>query len=57
MEHCPTCNLQYKRNKKYDHELTNTHLAAKNQYHCQQCKTILNLADKRLHLQTNEQKK
>ena len=29
MEHCPTCNLQYKGNNKYNHELTNTHLAAK----------------------------
>ena len=31
MEHCPTCNLKYKRNNKYNLELTNTHLAAKNQ--------------------------
>ena len=38
MEHCPTCNLQYKRNNRYNHELTNTHLAAFNQYYCQQCK-------------------
>ena len=38
MEHCPTCNLQYKRKNKYNHELTNTHLAANNQYYCQQCK-------------------
>ena len=36
MEHCPTCNLQYKRNNKDNHELTNTHLAANNQYYCQQ---------------------
>ena len=41
MEHCPTCNLQYKRNKKYNHEGTNTQLAANNQYHCQQCKKNL----------------
>ena len=33
MEHCPTCNLQYKRNKKYNHEITNAHLAANNQYY------------------------
>ena len=30
MEHCPTCNLQYKRINIYNHELTNTHLAANN---------------------------
>ena len=41
---------------KYTHELTNTHLAAKNQYYCQQCKRILSLADKRFHLQSNEHK-
>ena len=59
MEHCPNCILQYKRNNKYNHELTNTHLAAINQYYCQQyqqCKRILNLADKRFHLQSNEPK-
>ena len=31
MEHCLTCNLQYKRKNKYNHELTNTHHAANNQ--------------------------
>ena len=56
MERCPSCNLQYKRNNKYNHELTNTHLAANNQYYCQKCKKILNLADKRFHLQSNEHK-
>ena len=48
--------MQYKRNNKYNHELTNAHLAANNQYYCQQCKSILNLADKRLHLQSDEHK-
>ena len=33
METCPNCNLQYKRNNKYNQELTNTHLAANNQYY------------------------
>ena len=56
MENCPTCNLQYKRNIKYNHELTNRHRAAINQYYCQQCKQIINLADKRLHLQSDEHK-
>ena len=56
METCLTCNLQYKRNNKYNHELTNTHLAANNQYYCQQCKKVINLADKRFHLQSNEHK-
>ena len=56
METCPTCNLQYKRNNKYNHELTNTHLAANNQYYCQQCKQILNIADERFHLQSKEHK-
>ena len=54
MEHCPTCSLQYKRINEYNHEVTNTHLAAKNQYYCQQCKRILTIADKRFHLQSNE---
>ena len=48
--------MQYKRNSKYNHELTNTHLAANNQYYCQQCKKVINLADKRFHLQSNEHK-
>ena len=56
MEHCPTCNLQYKRNNKNNHDLTNTHLAANKQYYCQQCKKVINLADKRFHLQSNEHK-
>ena len=56
MEHCPTCNLQYKRNNKYNHELTNTHLATNNQIHCQQCKKILSLVDKKFQLQSNEHK-
>ena len=46
MERCPTCNLQYKRNNKYNHELVNTHLSAIDQCYCQQCKTRINLADK-----------
>ena len=57
MEHCPTYNLQYKRNNENIHELTNTYLAANNQNLCQQSKRIPNLADKRLHLQSNEHKK
>ena len=56
MEHCPTCTLQYKRNKNHNHEITNAHLAANDQYYCQQCKRILSLADKRFHLQSNEHK-
>ena len=57
MEHCPTCNLQYKRNNKYYHELTNTHFAADSHYYCQQSKRIINLADRRFHLQSNEHDK
>ena len=56
MEHCPTCNLQYKRNNKYNHELTNTYLAANKQYFCQKCQKSFSLADKRFHLQSNEHK-
>ena len=56
MEHCPTCNLQYKWNNKYNHELTNTYLAANNQYYCQQCKNVSNLVDERFHLQSIEHK-
>ena len=48
--------MQYKRNNKYNHDLTNTHLATNNQYYCQQCKKVINLADKRFHLQSNEHK-
>ena len=48
------CNI--KRNNKYNHELNNTHLAANNQYYCQHCNRILNLADKRFHLQSKEHK-
>ena len=44
MEHCTTCNLQYKRNDKKNHELTNTLLAANNQYCCQECQRTKNLA-------------
>ena len=47
---------KYKRNNKYNQELTNKHLAANNQYFCQQCKKTLNIADKRVHLQSNEDK-
>ena len=56
MEHCPTCNLQFKRNNKHNHELTNTDLAANNQYYCQQCKRLISPADKRFQLQSNEHK-
>ena len=56
MEHCPTCNLQHKRNNEYNHELTNAHLAANNQKYCHNVKKILNLADKRFHLQSNKHK-
>ena len=56
MESCPTCNLQYKRNNKDNHELTNTHLAEIDQFYYQQCKRILNLAEKRFHLYSNDQK-
>ena len=55
-EHCPSCNLQYKRYDKYNHELTNTHLEANNQYYCHQVKRILNLADETFHSQSGEHK-
>ena len=54
MERCPTCNLQNKWNNIYNQELTNAHLPANNYYCCQQCRRILNLADKRSHLQSKE---
>ena len=53
MEHCPTCNLQYERNNRHTYEVTNTDTAANTQYQCQHCKKILNLADKRYHLQSD----
>ena len=53
MEHCATCNLQYKQNKK-NHELTNTHLAANNEYYCPKCKIMLNLADIKFNLKSKE---
>ena len=54
MERCPLCNLQYKRNNKYSHEVTNTNCVAKKPILCEQCKIIINLADKRSHLQPIE---
>ena len=56
MDSCAICNFQNKRNNNYNHELTNIHLAANNQYYCQQCKRIITLADKISHLQSNEHK-
>ena len=56
MERCPACKLQNKRKNKYNHELTDTHLAANYQYYCKQCKSLISLADKRSHLQSNEHK-
>ena len=37
MDSFPTCTLRYTRNIKYNHELSNTYLAVKNQNYCQQC--------------------
>ena len=54
METCPNCNLQYKRNNKYNHGLPNIHPTANNKYDCQQYKGIVHLGDKRSHLQSNE---
>ena len=56
METCPFCNLQYKRKDEHNHALTNAHFAANIEYKCQQGKGMKNLADKRFHLQSNEQK-
>ena len=49
-------NLQFKRNNECNCELNNTHLAANNQYFCQQCNRILSLPDKRSILQSDEHK-
>ena len=56
MESCPTCNLKYIGNYKYNHELTNTDLAAINQYYCQQCARIINRANERFNLPSDEHK-
>ena len=56
MEPCPSCNSQYKRNKKHNHELTKTHLAANYRYYCQECRRERNVADKKSHLQAKEHK-
>ena len=53
MESCPIGILQYNRPNNYDHEITNTHLAANNQYYCKQCRKRINLADEKSHLQSN----
>ena len=45
-----------KRNNFYKHEITHTHPAANNQYHCQQGERDIYLTDKRSHLQSDEQK-
>ena len=39
-----------------NHELANTLLAANIQYLCQQCKRIINVAEKSAHIQSNVQK-
>ena len=39
-----------------NHEVANTHLPTNNQYFCQKCKGIINLAHKRSNLQSNEHK-
>ena len=39
---------------KESHEVTKSHLAAHNQYHCQHCRTFINLAVTRSHIQSNE---
>ena len=56
MGRCPPCNLQYKQKIKYNHELTDTHLEANNQYYCQQSRRKKNLPDERPRLQSNEHK-
>ena len=56
MESCPTCKLNSKRNNNTNQDLTNTRLAAKNQYYSQQSKRVLIIADKRFQVQTDEHK-
>ena len=56
MEICPTSILVYERSIIYNHELRNTHLPGNNQWYCQQNKFMINLTDKRSHLQSNENK-
>ena len=41
--------------KKYKHNFTNSHSAANNQNYCQQCKNIINPADKIFVLEPYEQ--
>ena len=57
MERCSTCHLQNKHDNKYNHDLINTNFAAESQHYCQQRKKVINLTDKRSHLQTNAKKK
>ena len=57
METRPICILHYKQNNKNNHQLTNKHLAANSQHHCQHCQRILTLANKNTHLQSDEHKK
>ena len=56
MERCTTSKLQYQRNNKKNHEVANTHLPANNQYFCEKRKGIINIADERSHLKSNQHK-
>ena len=53
---CTTCGITYKKGNEYNHNRTNHHLKITNQYFCQQCKVIINLDDKKLHLESDEHK-
>ena len=54
---CTTCDFKYKMSEEYNHKLTNKHLAAGRKYYCQQCKKIINLADQKDNLESEEHKK
>ena len=49
--------LECKRNNKYNHELTYTHLGVNNQNSYQQGENIIKLVDEKYYLQSNKHKK
>ena len=53
---CSSCILHYERKNNYNHQLNNTQVAANNHYYCQQCKRMINLVDKRSHIQSDQLK-
>ena len=51
-QNCNVCGLSYKNKYSYEHNISNDHLAALNQWYCQKCKEYVNFYEKTEHLQS-----